>query len=170
MVHLLYSGKVLCVLPGSYGVTGNNRILDYAWLDLLYAANYPLGAITGVSVSGQAPSREILANPDITWERTFMYNGGFDLALFRNSISMSVDFYQSKTDQLLLKQSAMAFAGVPQAWNNIGSLQNRGFEIEITTQNLRGKNLKWTTSANLSRNKNKVLECRKNSLILAIDP
>ena len=60
----------------------------------------------------------------------------------------------------------MAFAGVPQAWNNIGSLQNRGFEIEITTQNLRGKNLKWTTSANLSRNKNKVLELGEEALVL----
>ena len=153
-------------IRGSYGVTGNNRILDYAWLDLLYAANYPLGPNTGVSVSGQAPSRDILANPDITWERTFQYNGGMDLGLFNNVVNLSLDVYQSKTDQLLLKQSAMAFTGVPQAWNNIGSLQNRGIEIELTTNNLRGRELKWTTSANIARNKNKVLELGEEALIL----
>lgn len=153
-------------LRASYGATGNNRIVDFAFVDLLYAANYPLGSGTGASVVGQVPSRDILSNKDITWERTFQYNGGLDVALFRNAISFSLDVYQSKTDQLLLQQSAMAFAGVPLAWNNIGSLQNRGIEFEITTNNIRKKNFKWTTSANISHNKNKVLELGAEAFLL----
>jgi TonB-dependent starch-binding outer membrane protein SusC len=153
-------------LRASYGASGNNRILDFAWLDLLYAANYPLGQGTGVSVSGQAPSITILANPDITWERTFQYNGGIDVALFKNAVSFSVDVYQSKTDQLLLRQSAMAFTGVPQTWNNIGRIQNRGIEFEITTNNIRRKNFRWTTSANISHNKNKLLEYGEEKFVL----
>jgi TonB-linked SusC/RagA family outer membrane protein len=151
---------------GSYGVTGNNRIVDFAWLDLLYAANYPLGAGTGISTSGQAPSRTILANNDITWERTFQYNIGVDASLFKNIVSFSLDVYQSKTDQLLLKQSTMAFTGVPQAWNNIGRLQNRGIELELTTNNFRRKDFKWTTSANIAHNENKVLELGQEALLL----
>ncbi len=153
-------------LRASYGVTGNNRIVDFAFVDLLYAANYPLGSGTGTSVVGQVPSRDILSNKDITWERTFQFNGGVDVGLFKNAVSFSVDVYQSKTDQLLLQQSAMAFAGVPLAWNNIGSLQNRGIEFEITTNNIRKKNFRWTTSANIAHNRNKVLELGAEAFLL----
>lgn len=146
-------------LRASYGVTGNNRLpTEYPFVDLLYAANYPLGTGTGTSNAGQAPSRDILANPDITWERTFQFNTGIDVSLFKNAINLSVDVYQSKTDQLLLKQTTMSFTGVPLFWNNIGRLQNRGFEIELNTNNIRSKGFKWTTSANLSHNENKILE------------
>jgi TonB-dependent starch-binding outer membrane protein SusC len=152
-------------LRASYGVSGNNRILDFAWLDLLYLANYPLGG-ANVVVQGLGPSTTILANPDITWERTFQYNGGLDMAMFKNAVTFSIDIYQSKTDQLLLKQSAMGFTGVPQTWNNIGNLQNRGIEFEITSNNIRRKNFKWTTSANISHNKNKLLEYGEEKFVL----
>lgn len=150
----------------SYGVTGNNRIADFGWLDLLYAANYPLGQGTGASVGGQAPSRTISANPDITWESTFQYNTGVDIALFKNTVNLSVNLYQSKTDQLLLQQSSMAFTGAPQFFNNIGQLQNRGLEIELTTNNFRTKNFKWTTSLNLAHNKNKLLQLGDEAFLL----
>jgi len=153
-------------LRASYGATGNNRIVDFAFVDLLYAANYPLGTGTGTSVVGQVPSRDILANKDITWERTFQYNGGIDVSLFKNAVNFSVDVYESKTDQLLLQQSAMAFAGVPLAWNNIGRLQNKGIEFEITTNNFKRKNFKWTTSANIAQNKNKILELGAEAFLL----
>jgi TonB-linked SusC/RagA family outer membrane protein len=153
-------------LRTSYGATGNNRITDFAFVDLLYAANYPFGAGTGTANGGQAPSSTVLANEDITWERTFQYNGGLDIGLFKSAINLSVDVYQSKTDRLLLKQNAMAFTGVPQTWNNIGRLQNRGVELELTTNNIRGKNFRWTTSANIAHNKNKLLELAGEKFLL----
>ncbi len=153
-------------LRGSYGVTGNNRIVDFAFVDLLFNANYPLGAGTGTVTSGQVPSKTILSNPNITWERTFQYNGGLDLALFKNAVTIGLDIYQSKTDQLLLSQAAMAFTGVPQSWNNIGSLQNRGIELELSTINYKTKNLEWKTSANISRNQNKIIELGAETQLL----
>jgi TonB-linked SusC/RagA family outer membrane protein len=153
-------------LRASYGVSGNNRIVDFAFVDLLYAANYPFGAGTGTSSPGQSPSRDIISNPNITWERTFQYNGGVDISVFNSRVNLSVDVYRSKTDQLLLKQSAMAFIGVPQVWNNIGSLQNTGVEFELNTINMRRKNFKWTTAGNISFNKNKVLELGDESRLL----
>ena len=77
--------------------------------DLLYAANYPLGAGTGAVNNGQATIKRYFINPDITWERTFQFNGGIDLALFKNAITLSVDAYLSKTDQLLLQQNHHGF-------------------------------------------------------------
>jgi TonB-dependent starch-binding outer membrane protein SusC len=154
-------------LRGSYGATGNNRIVEFAFVDLLYAANYPFGtASNGTVTPGQVPSRTILSNPDITWERTFQFNGGMDVSLFKNAIQFSVDAYQSKTDQLLLRQAAQAFTGVPQFWNNIGKLQNTGVEFEITSNNIRKKNFTWSTTANFARNRNKVLELGAEAFLL----
>lgn len=153
-------------LRASYGATGNNRITDFAFVDLLYAASYPFGTGTGTTTSGQAPSSTILSNPDVTWERTFQYNFGVDLGLFKNRVNLSVDYYQSKTDRLLLQQSTMAFTGVPLSWNNIGSLQNRGLEVEVSTTNITTKNFKWTTAANIAFNKNKILELGSEAYLL----
>ncbi len=151
---------------GSYGASGNNRILDFAFVDLLYNANYPFGPGNGTSTIGQIPSRDVLSNRDITWERTFQYNGGLDLSVVKNAVEVTLDVYQSKTEQLLLRQSTMAFSGVPFTWNNIGSLQNRGVELDITTHNLRRKNFSWSTTANISHNNNKVIELGNEALIL----
>ena len=151
---------------GSYGVSGNNRIADFAFVDLLGSANYAFGAGNGTSTTGQIAARDIMSNQDITWERTFQYNGGLDLSILKNAVTLSLDVYQSKTDQLLLRQSAQAFTGVPLVWNNIGSLQNNGIEFEITTNNIKRKNFSWTTSANIAQNKNEVLELGNEAFLL----
>ena len=153
-------------LRASYGVSGNNRILDFGFLDLLNASNYSFGSGTGTNTSGQVTSSTIIGNKDITWESTFQTNFGMDLSVLKNKISLSVDVYQSKTDKLLLQQSSMAFTGVPQYWNNIGSLKNNGIELELTTRNITNKDFRWTTSANLSHTKNKIIELGKEAYLL----
>ena len=145
-------------LRASYGATGNNNIGDYLFVDRLFSTNYAFGASTGTVLSGQSISRLILSNPDITWELTNQFNAGIDVALFKNAISFSLDVYRSKTDQLLLDQSTQAFGGVPNFINNIGKIQNDGIEFEITSNNIRKKDFRWSTTANISRTRNKVLE------------
>ncbi len=148
---------------GSYGATGNNNIGDYLFVDLLYANNYPFG---GTVTGGQSISRSILSNPDITWELTNQQNYGMDVALFKNAISFSLDLYSSKTDQLLLQQATLGFTGVPSFINNIGKVQNNGIEFEITSNNVRKKDFRWSTSANISHNKNKILALGDEALLL----
>lgn len=143
-------------LRASYGVSGNNRIPNYKFQDLLYGANYPLGAGTGIVNPGQVPSGNEASNPDITWETTRQYNFGIDISLFNNFLNITADVYRSKSNDLLLPQSTMAFTGALSFINNIGELQNNGIEFEVTTNNIRRKNFKWTTTANLSRNVNKL--------------
>ena len=143
---------------GSYGVSGNNRILDYGFSNLLNSADYSFGLGNGTQTSGQAATSTINANENITWENTYQTNVGLDLALFNNRFNLSVDVYQSLTDKLLLQQATMAFTGVPLSWNNLGSLDNKGFEFELSTINIKTKSFKWTTSANLSHTENKVRE------------
>lgn len=151
---------------GSYGATGNNRITENAWIDLLYGSNYPYGGSSGSSNPGLITSSSILSNPDITWERTFQTNFGVDLSLFKNRIGITLDVYNSKTEKLLLQQAIMGFTGLQQYWNNLGSLRNKGFEIELNTKNIQRKNFKWTTSANLSANKTKIIELGSEAYLL----
>lgn len=145
----------------SYGEVGNNRIeaalSNYPFTDLLYAANYPLGTGTGSSTAGFAPSSQIAANRDLTWETTFQFNAGLDFSILKNALSFSIDAYQSRTDKLLLLQSAQLFTGVSSVWNNIGQLRNRGIEVEVTANALRKKYLRWTVLGNISHNRNRLL-------------
>ena len=150
----------------SYGATGNNRISDFAFLDLLSTGNYAFGSGTGVSTSGQVTSTTNIANPTITWERTFQTNFGTDISILKNRINLSLDIYESKTERLLLQQSVQAIAGVPQYFNNIGSLKNRGIELELSTINISKKDFKWTTSLNFSRNRNEIMELGSESFLL----
>lgn len=150
----------------SYGVSGNNRIVDFAFLDLLYGANYAYGSGTGTTSPGLVSSNSYLSNPNITWESTNQNNYGIDLGLFRNRVSLTLDMYKSKTDRLLLQQSAMAFTGVPQFWNNLGKLENKGFELELSTKNIQRKDFTWTTSANISHNRNKILQLGTEAFLL----
>ncbi len=146
-------------IRGSYGLTGNNKTnANWAWTDLLYAANYITGQGTGASGSGYIPSRGFLSNPDITWERTKQFNAGLDITLFNNLISITADYYQTRTEKLLLQQNIMATTGVPTTFNNIGSMKNNGFELELTTNNIRKRDFRWSTTANFAHTRNSITE------------
>jgi TonB-dependent starch-binding outer membrane protein SusC len=155
-------------LRTSYGASGNNRIVDFAFVDLLFSANYPFGTGTGNNTQGLTPSNAILSNPNITWETTFQNNNGIDISLFKNTLSLSVDVYRSKTDKLLLNQASMGITGVPQTWNNIGKIQNDGIEVELSTTNIRKSNFKWTTSLNFASVKNKLLQLGNETQLLNV--
>ena len=149
----------------SYGVSGNNRILNYGFQNLLSTSNYSFGPGTGIQTGGQVGNPLINANENITWESTFQTNYGMDLSMLNNRLNVTLDIYNSITDKLLLQQATMAFSGVPLSWNNIGSLRNRGFEIELNTTNLKG-DFKWSTSANISHTQNRIIELGNEAYLL----
>lgn len=153
-------------LRGSYGVTGNNVTPQHAWNDLLYVANYPAGSGNGVSSPGYVPSRTIISNRDITWESTYQFNGGLDISLFNNVVSLTADVYQTKTDKLLLQQNILAFTGATTTVANIGSMKNNGIELELTTNNIRKKDFRWSTTANFAHTKNSITELGGEKFLL----
>ena len=153
------------LLRASYGVSGNNRIGDFLFVDTFVSNSYPLGAGSGSAAPGLSPNPTVQANSDITWESTYQTNLGLDLSLWKNRANLNVDVYQSKTDKLLLYQPTMAFTGVTQSITNIGSMKNKGIEIELSTTNIVNKNFKWTTQANFSHTENEVSELGKEQFI-----
>lgn len=144
-------------LRASIGLTGNNSIPQYSYMNKINTSNYVLGTGTGSLVSGMSSNNKSLGNPDITWEQTQEINYGIDLGFIKNKFNLSVEYYDSNTIQLLLQQPAMYITGHESYWNNIGKVNNKGVEIELSTTNIDKKGFTWKTSANISTNKNTLL-------------
>lgn len=139
-------------LRTSYGFTGNTEIGVYESLATLGSNSWTIG---NQLVSGFYPNR--IPNPDLKWERTGQFDIGIDLGLFDNRLRMTADYYSKKTTDLLYNVAIPNASGYDSMLKNIGSVQNRGCELSIESDNLSGPFL-WTTAFNISFNRNKVLE------------
>ena len=151
-------------LRASYGRTGNQEIGNYKSLALLGNTVNVFGGVRGI---GFAPYT--LANPDLKWETTDGIDLGLDAALFRSRVSVTVDYYSKKTRDLLYEVAVPATTGFSTSLQNIGSLQNRGFELSVTTTNLTGA-LGWESTLNLAWNRNKVLDLGGDTLVVGAFP
>ena len=152
----------------SAGQTGNSDIPAYQSYSQLGYYRYNFGNTT---VAGFAPNS--LANPNLTWEKTTQYDFGFDLGLLKDRISLTADIYYKKTTNLLLYLPLPATSGLtiitntaitnPQQYENVGSVENKGFELSLNTHNLTG-NFVWNTSVVFAVNRNKVLSLGGNGV------
>jgi TonB-linked SusC/RagA family outer membrane protein len=145
-------------LRASYGVGGNNNIGNYAYQGLLSDQNYILGAGTGELVTGLAPAS--LVNPNLRWETSRQTDLGADAGFFNDRLSLTVDYYNKDTRDLLLNVNVPRITGYQRILTNIGRVRNWGWEVALSSQNLRntgGRGLEWTTDLNLSFNRNRVL-------------
>lgn len=134
-------------LRASYGVTGNSEIDNFG----------SLGLYDGSSYAGKPaiePSQ--LANEKLSWENTAQTDIGIDFGLFKNRINGEIDFYYKKTSDLLLNRLLPFTTGFASITENVGELENKGFELAINTANVTG-DFSWNTSFNLATNRNKIL-------------
>jgi TonB-linked SusC/RagA family outer membrane protein len=140
-------------LRTSYGVTGNQEIASYQSLTRYAATSYVLGGnrrVVGVFGAN-------IPNPDIRWERTASFDVGLDVAFFKDRLSLTADYYDKKTTDLLLSVSLPRSSGFGSVTQNIGSVGNKGIELSLNADVLTGP-LEWTASANFTANRNRVLD------------
>lgn len=149
-------------LRGSYGLTGNQDIFDdFAPLARFSRANY--GDIPGIAQSS-------FANPDLRWESTREYNVGFDLSLLEGRLALIGDWYHKTTFDLLLNRPIPSTSGQETIFENVGNMENRGYELNISTINLRdvgARGFGWTSDFNISWNKNEVTELFRDEPIMS---
>ncbi|GAB3263261.1 TonB-dependent receptor [Larkinella harenae] len=136
----------------SYGIIGNNNIGNYTQYALI---NNTVNSVFGSTVATGAAVTS-LANPNLGWETTRQLDLGLDLGLFNDRIQFVYDFYTKRTTNLLYAVQIPQEAGFGSFWDNIGEIKFWGHEFAVTTRNTEGK-LQWTTNANISFNRNKVL-------------
>lgn len=131
----------------SAGQTGNEAIGNYTSQgEFAVGVNY-------LDYSGAAPT--VMPNAGLTWETTTQYDVGLDLSLWNNRVSLTTDYYVKLTEDLLYNVPIPRTTGFSFITQNIGSIENKGFEFTLTTRNLVG-DFKWDTNFNISSNNNQV--------------
>jgi TonB-linked SusC/RagA family outer membrane protein len=141
-------------LRASLGTVGNQEIGDYK-----YEATY--GTTNNYSFNEQLVvgyKRDDPENPGLKWEQTASYNVGVDLSLFKHRLSFVADAYYKKTTNLLLNTPTEITTGFATVLRNVGSISNKGVELEARGLIVETRRLNWSVSANVAKNINRVLD------------
>ncbi len=141
-------------LRASYGINGNNNLPgDYSSIATIGTSNYVFGSTQAAGI-GQVPN--VLANPNLKWEKSKTYDIGVDFGVLQNRITGSFDYYNKLSTDLLYNVQVPEVTGFQSYLSNIGSVRNIGQEFELTTRNT-VKKIQWSTSINVTHNTNKIV-------------
>ena len=133
----------------SWGIVGNERIGNYEFTGALEPGFVYNG------ISGVAPTR--LGNPQIGWEETESINLGFDLAMFKNRLEINFDLWEKKTTDLLAITPLPEETGFGGIRRNVGAVDNRGIDFNISGTILKSKNFTWRSNFNIGLLENEVV-------------
>ncbi|RXK87388.1 TonB-dependent receptor [Filimonas effusa] len=142
-------------LRGGYGISGNLTSSYSSLAKVSTGAGYIFGDAGSTVIRQELSSME---NPDLKWEKTGGYNIGLDFRLFNDRVKGTIDAYRTKTSDLLYDVSIPTITGFSSIKSNVGNVQNRGIEFTVTTDNIVNHDFEWSTTFNISANRNKVLE------------
>ncbi len=135
------------------GTTGNSAIDPYSTKGGLVPLFYPNGATL---VAGTTTDTN-LANQDLTWEKTTQYNFGIDYAFFNYRITGGLDFYTSRTTDLLLLKSIPTVTGYSDTYANVGETKSSGIDLTLNTVNIDHENFQWNTTLSASMQTNEIV-------------
>lgn len=139
-------------IRASFGMTGNNQIGNYSALGVIQTDDY----LFGNSVEGGRLLTS-MANNVLGWERNREWNAGVEFAILDQRLRFILDGYIRTTEDMLLGRTLPTSSGFGSVTDNLGSMENKGFEITLNTVNLTSENVFWSTDFNFSLNRNKVL-------------
>lgn len=159
--EIIYDLKV----RASYGITGSNSgIGAYDHIGLIQ----PVGTALGGNTTGFNAIN--ISNSSLRWEKLVETNAGIDLALFQGRLAMSFDYYIRTSEDLLLDLPIPSVTGFQTALVNKGTVENKGFELEIRTRNVSTENFSWSSSFLLTHNKNTLIDfAGASGLISTVD-
>ena len=145
-------------LRGSYGVTGNERIVNGtiyaglvppAYVDTYSVVNNVYNGLQGYGIS--------FGYPQLQWEPTKQYNVGVDFDLFNRRLRGAFDHYNKKTEKLFLSAPVTSSSGTSSLTiNSQASIENKGFELSLAYDVIKNENVRFTLRGNGSYNKNSV--------------
>lgn len=138
-----------------YGVSGNSLGFDAFYARQVYGSTGWFTPSVGGNYRVLGATRN--ANPDLKWEKTGMLNVGLDFGFFKNRLTGTIEYYDKRTSDLIYnyKVSTLLYP-YSEMWANVGDISNKGFEITLNAVPVQTKDFTWTTTLNLSHNKNKV--------------
>ena len=137
-------------IRASYGVTGNTEIGSYR---SLAGFSPTLAVVGGNQVNAVRPTS--VANENLSWESTQQTDVGIDFGLFGNRLNFAADYYYKLTEDLLYEVPLPQYSGYASTLQNIGSVENRGWEFSFNSVNFDG-DFSWTSDFNISFNRNNI--------------
>jgi len=137
----------------SLGFTGNNQIGNFSHFGNVSNSTTMFGSSP---VNGRGINN--LSNPTLGWERTREVNLGLEFSMFNNRVDFTVEGYRRVTQDLLFPRQLPTASGFSSVTSNVGSVQNQGLELGVTTTNVARPGFSWTTTANVSFNRTKALD------------
>ncbi len=146
-------------LRASYGISGNESI-GIGATKAFYGTNsvvFNQIIYTGYNLAN-------FDNPNLTWETTAQYNLGTDVSLLDNRITLTVDWYNKVTTDLLLNLTLPPSATYTSYATNMGKVTNKGLDIDLKSVILTGA-LKWDVNANFSTTTNKLVDLGNTDII-----
>ncbi|MBO0951737.1 TonB-dependent receptor [Fibrella forsythiae] len=141
-------------IRASYGVAGNDPSGPYATQTTLTRIAF---GYDEVAAPAYTFSRNV-GNAALGWELSNTKNLGLDIGLFNGRVNASIDYYDTRTSDLLLDRGLPPTTGVTTVKQNIGKTRNRGLEMSIGTTNIKTQQLSWTSNLTFSRNKEEITE------------
>ncbi|MXV15392.1 SusC/RagA family TonB-linked outer membrane protein [Hufsiella ginkgonis] len=149
-------------LRASYGQAGNDRISNFASRSLFSSS--------GVYNGSPGIAQSSLGNVNLQWEKATTYDLGVDYSIVNNRISGSFGVFLKRSSNLLLGQPLLGTSGFTSITTNVGSMDNKGIEIELNTTNLEFKGFKWVTNFNFTYIKNEIKKLYGGLSQLPSDP
>ena len=140
-------------LRAGWGVTGSDRF-PIGLQQAVFNPNAPVTLDTDDVRKGIVADR--LGNKDLQWEETKATNFGLELGLFDDKVSIEVDLYKKLTEKLLWQKTLPGSATFSTVMANVGEMENKGFEILLSTENINSVNFRWTSNFTFSMNKNEI--------------
>lgn len=139
----------------SYGIVGNqNGIDNYTTLGLAKSLE---GEFGDTYYMGYLPGT-VLSNPNLKWEKSATANIGVDFGIFSNRLTGTVEYYHTRTTDLLVSRMLNASLGYTSMLDNLGETKSQGIDLGITAELISNKSLTWTASVNFSHFKNKIVK------------
>lgn len=135
----------------SYGVNGNDGVPRFA--------SFATVAVNSTVIGDQVVTEyrpNSLGNPDLKWETTTALNFGLDFNLFKSRVSGTIEYYTSKTEDVIVQRNLPRATGFASILTNIGEVENNGFELSLNTTNVEQEKFSWTTTLAFSLNRNKL--------------
>ncbi|MDC1465729.1 TonB-dependent receptor, partial [Polaribacter sp.] len=138
----------------TYGLTGNQNVNEFITLATL--ASSPIIISNGSSLNSVQVGN--IATPNLKWETTTQYDFAVEASLFNSRLTAEADFFYKKTTDLILDAEVPSITGKETIIQNVGSLENKGFDVTITGVLARTEDFDWSTSVTISAVENKILD------------
>ncbi len=149
----------------SWGITGSTAVDPYQTLNTLSSFNIVLGDQRYI---GYAPNLTNLANPNLKWETTIQTDGGIDMGLFKDRLTLTFDYYRKNTSDLLANIQLPTSTGYSNTISNVGKIRNTGIELGLNGVVVDSRAFKWSMGANFSKNKSKVIQLAGGSDVFGV--